>query len=71
MLSQTVSHIVPAVLDRREAAHYLGLGASTLAELTASRELPSLKIGKRRLYRRADLDEWLASKIDVRPAWVP
>ncbi len=54
----------PATLDRHEAARYLGVGLSTLAELTAAADLKSLKIGRRRLYRRADLDEWLAAAVE-------
>jgi len=52
-----------AVLDRFTAAPYLGLGLSTLAELTATGEVPSLKVGRRRLYRLVDLDAWLAAKV--------
>jgi excisionase family DNA binding protein len=63
MVSETAFHIVPAVLDRHETARYLGLGLSIVAELTATRELPSLKVGRRRLYRRGDLDSWLANKV--------
>jgi excisionase family DNA binding protein len=59
-----VAAIVPAVLDRPEAAEYLRVGLSYLAELTASGEVPSLKLGRRRLYRRADLDRWLAMKVE-------
>ncbi|MDA8359179.1 MAG: helix-turn-helix domain-containing protein [Actinomycetota bacterium] len=52
------------VFDRHETARYLRLGLSTVAELTARRELRSLKVGRRRLYRRADLDDWLSSKVE-------
>jgi excisionase family DNA binding protein len=60
--------IEPVVLDRYGAAQYLNIGASLLAELTASGEIPSLKIRSRRLYRRADLDAWLAAKVTTRQA---
>lgn len=52
------------VFDRHETARYLRLGLSTVAELTARRELRSLKVGRRRLYRKADLDAWLDGKVD-------
>jgi excisionase family DNA binding protein len=52
------------VFDRHDTARYLRLGLSTVAELTARRELTSLKVGRRRLYRKADLDAWLAGKVE-------
>ncbi len=56
-----------AVLDRFGTAAYLGLGLSTLAELTAAGAIPSLKIGRRRLYRVEDLDRWLAARVEGGP----
>lgn len=53
----------PAVMDRAGAARFLGIGLSTLAELTATGDVPSLKVGRRRLYRVADLDSWLAGRV--------
>lgn len=52
------------VFDRHDTARYLRLGLSTVAELTARRELRSLKVGRRRLYLKADLDAWLAGKVE-------
>lgn len=43
-------------LNREAAAHYLGVGMTTLWKLThEGRLLPSVGIGDRRLWRRADL----------------
>lgn len=50
-------------MDRAGAARFLGIGLSTLAELTATGDVPSLKVGRRRLYRVADLDSWLAGRV--------
>jgi excisionase family DNA binding protein len=55
----------PAVLDRPGAAEYLSIGLAYLAELTASGEIPSLKLGRRRLYRREDLDRYLAGLVEA------
>jgi excisionase family DNA binding protein len=52
-----------ATMDRKEAARYLGVGLSSLNELTQSGQLKSLTVGTRRLYRRADLDAWLAAAV--------
>lgn len=57
--SATVQAIPPAVLPAPEAAEYIGIKTSLLAELTARGEIPSLKIASRRLYRRESLDRWL------------
>ncbi|MGH8996415.1 MAG: hypothetical protein ACRDX8_14730 [Acidimicrobiales bacterium] len=37
---------------------------STIAELTATGQLRSLEVGRRRSYRRADLDDWLLRKVE-------
>jgi excisionase family DNA binding protein len=57
---QTV--IQPAVLNRPAAANYIGVKPAFLAELTATGEVPSLKIGRRRLYRIRALDAYLEAK---------
>lgn len=46
-------------LSVREAADLSGLGRTRIYAAISSRELPSIKFGKRRLIRRAALDEWL------------
>jgi excisionase family DNA binding protein len=56
------SHATPeadrwgAALGAHEAAAYLGIGATTLRAL----DLPTVRIGDRRLWRRDDLDAYLA-----------
>jgi excisionase family DNA binding protein len=57
------NHLPPVTLDRFGAAEYLGFGLTTLAELTAAGAIPSLRVGRRRLYRVADLDAWLAALV--------
>jgi excisionase family DNA binding protein len=54
------SHGDVAALDREGAARYLGIGTTKLAQLTRDGLLPSVRIGDRRLWRRADLDSFLA-----------
>jgi excisionase family DNA binding protein len=54
----------PAILNAIKAAQYVGLSASTLAKMRLSGNSPAfLKLGRRVLYRRSDLDEWLESRI--------
>jgi excisionase family DNA binding protein len=54
-------HAEVAALDREGAARYLGIGTTKLAQLTRDGRLPSVRIGDRRLWRRADLDSFLAA----------
>lgn len=54
---------LPDYLTRPETWKYLRISEAYLAELTASGAIPSLKLGYRRLYRRADLDAWMDSKV--------
>lgn len=55
------SDLVPrAAVGPEEAARYLGIGRATLYELMASgRAPPSIRIGRRRLFRLESLDKWL------------
>jgi excisionase family DNA binding protein len=59
----TTGTITPAVLDRLQAADYLRISVNHLGNLTSAGQLPSLTIGRRRLYRRVDLDQWLAERV--------
>ena len=55
---------VSTILDAHASARYMGLSASTLAKMRLSGNSPPfLKLGRRVLYRRVDLDEWLQSRI--------
>ena len=52
------------VLDANAAARYLGLSASTLAKMRLTGSSPKfLKLGRRVVYRRIDLDTWLESRV--------
>jgi excisionase family DNA binding protein len=52
----------PRAVSIREAAALLGISRSFLYELLAAGELPSVRIGRRRLIRPADIDDFLRSK---------
>ncbi len=58
-------NVPPIALRPREAARALGLGERTLWGLTAPRgPIPVVKVGTARLYRVADLDAWLAARVE-------
>ncbi len=48
-----------------EASAFIGLGRTTLYSLMESGQLRFCKIGKRRIIRSADLNEFLTSKIST------
>ncbi|QSA97122.1 helix-turn-helix domain-containing protein [Methylococcus sp. EFPC2] len=51
------------IMDRPEAAKYLGLSEQTLASwaCTGRHSLPFVRLGRRVKYRKSDLDAYLAS----------
>lgn len=52
----------PALMGETSAAAYLGVSASTLRTMADAGEAPApVYVRTRRLYRRADLDAWVAS----------
>lgn len=55
---------LPKVVSIKVAARYVGLSESTLAKLRLNGNGPVYcKLGRRVVYRPADLDEWLQSRI--------
>jgi predicted DNA-binding transcriptional regulator AlpA len=53
----------PQVLCARDAAHFVGLSESTLAKLRLNGNGPTYcKLGRRVVYRQADLEQWLESR---------
>ncbi len=57
-------HTKEELLTRKQAAHYLGIAASTLAIWASVKRynLPYIKIGHLVKYRRKDLDAFIASR---------
>jgi excisionase family DNA binding protein len=50
------------LLDRREAARRLGVSPGTIDNLRARGELPSVKIGARRLFHTSDLIAFIGAR---------
>lgn len=56
--------MVSDILDTRGAASYVKLAAVTLERFRLTGDGPPFcKLGKSVRYRKADLDEWLASRL--------
>ena len=49
---------VPAVLSRKDAAGYIGIGVALLDRSG----VPFIRIGKRILYQKDRIDEWLLNQ---------
>ena len=52
----------PLLVDRREAGRLMGVSPGTIDNLRTRGELPSVKIGARRLYDVADLIRLIADR---------
>ncbi len=61
------STTAPLLVDRREAGRLLDVSAGTIDNLRLRGELPSLKIGARRLYDVNDLRRFIDARKGVRP----
>lgn len=55
------SEPVGEILSPRQLQEWLGLGRTTVYALLET-EIPSYKVGNRRLIRRTDVEEWLESR---------
>jgi predicted DNA-binding transcriptional regulator AlpA len=54
---------LPKVITAKAAAHFVGLSESTLAKLRLNGNGPIYcKLGRRVVYRPADLERWLESR---------
>ena len=65
-----MKHIVvePRLLSQHEAARYLGISYWTVRDLVFRRDIPFVKIGRRVLVDRLDLNAYLdRSKIHAAP----
>ena len=51
--------VEPRLLSQQEAAHYLGISYWTVRDLVFRRDIPFIKIGRRVLVDRLDLNAYL------------
>ena len=54
--------VTPLLVDARTVAELLSLSPRTVWSLSASGELPSVKVRSRRLYDPHDLREWIRTQ---------
>jgi hypothetical protein len=60
--NRNLREITPFLLNRSEAAKFLGIGINTLSLL----DIPKTQIRRRILYRRDILEEWVKEKTEVK-----
>lgn len=60
-----VSSKVDEILTIDEVAKYLKAGKRTVYRLAASGQIPAFKLGGTWRFRRAELDQWIASRIGM------
>ncbi len=48
-----------ATLAAKEGAEYIGCSYWTILEMAKAGKIPHIRVGKRVLFRRESLDEWL------------
>jgi excisionase family DNA binding protein len=56
-----MTHLSEPLLTADEVAALLRVPRSTVYELTRSRRLPFVKVGRRTLFARVDLDAWVVA----------
>jgi excisionase family DNA binding protein len=66
-MHDNTTRLEPLAVDIPEACRLTGLGRSKLYELLTAGEIPSVKVGKRRVVPVASLRQWLA-KLSNPPA---
>lgn len=50
------------VMDIKQAADYLGIATDTMYRYATEGSIPCFKLGNRRRFRKALLDEWMDEK---------
>jgi excisionase family DNA binding protein len=58
----------PLLLSADRTARMLGISPRTVWTLCAAGEIPSVRLGKRRLFRISTIDAWLAARERAQPA---
>ncbi|MBF8277789.1 MAG: Helix-turn-helix domain protein [Candidatus Brocadiaceae bacterium] len=53
------------LMDMDAAAAFLNIQKSTLYQLCMRRQIPCVKIGKLNRFRRQDLDQWIADRLQA------
>ena len=60
--ANTATMLPPLLVSRREAARLLGVSPGTIDNLRIRHELPSVRVGTRRLFDVADLRQLIAAR---------
>jgi excisionase family DNA binding protein len=64
-MSESTRHKDEGLMEAADVAAYTRLSESFIRKRTADGTLPVVRIGRRTLYRRADVDAWIASQTET------
>jgi len=70
-MTDNANHLVPLLLDAEKAAQLLGIGERFFWGMHSTGELGPLpiKLGKRTLWSRFELEEWVRCRCPRRETW--
>lgn len=63
-MNQHTPPVVKLAVNAKTVAQMLSISPRMVRYLTADGDIPSFKIGARRLYRLVDLDTWLEAQVE-------
>jgi len=66
--TETLPAMAPGAMRPRDAAAYLGVSERTLFGWRAAGDIPAIKRGSVVLFRREDLDKFLADEVNRKKA---
>lgn len=53
-------------MDIRQAATYVSMSRHTLYEMVSKHQVPHIKMGRKLLFDKTDIDQWLSTrKVDI------
>ena len=61
-MSDTESHRGQGLMDVPAVVAYTSLSESTIRKRTAAGTIPVVRIGRRTLYRKAEIDAWIETE---------
>jgi excisionase family DNA binding protein len=63
--------MIEPLIDPKAAGTILGASSRQVKRMAAAGEIPALQIGNRWKFRESALDNWIAQRLEFRPATVP
>lgn len=68
IVEKVLSHKYNAFLNIEECAKFIGISKNSLYAMTSKKEIPFYKIGKRILFERSEIHEWITINFKIKTA---